>query len=155
MRPHLIFSRESKEEGKESVAEVTATITLPPTAATTSAAHVEEGTVVHISDTASGDSDASATFVLPPAPKSAPREVTPKDHPAGEAILARGERKTEQGIAAEGKKKEVTPDSDSVFDTAQSDVSPSAPSSVEVTRRRRKDKSALRKSDLNKASHDD
>lgn len=46
-----------------------------------------------------------------------------------------------------GKSKEVTPDSDSVFDTA-----PSTPASPETQRPCRVDKSDLRKSHLNKAA---
>lgn len=181
-------ARESKEvEGNEAAADVTATITLPTSA---SAAQVEEGSVFHVSDTASGDSDASATFAVSNTNRGASRKTqSAHDAVAGSVAdkkktladdskkssaddrrtwdatvtqeddtkktLANERKKTEEGIAAEGKKKEVSPDSDSVFETATSDVSLSESSSVEAVHRTRKDKSALRKSDLNKASPED
>ncbi|XP_076444912.1 uncharacterized protein LOC143282905 isoform X2 [Babylonia areolata] len=63
-----------------------------------------------------------------------------------------GKEEVAAGRGAGGSSKEVSPDSDSVFHTASASAASSAPSSVEMPRRRvPQDKSQLRKSELNKA----
>ncbi|KAL8588948.1 hypothetical protein ACOMHN_012986 [Nucella lapillus] len=164
--------RDSKDKGQKEGMEVAATptLTLPTTASSFSSSQsavVTEGEVLRVCPTppyppdksqsseAPSDRQRQPSFVRIPTTTAAAAASADGDSAQHDAKLGRrrqeGGGKEEEGGArrrggGEGDSKEASPDSDSVFHSA-----PSAPSSVEVPRRRPQDKSQLRKSDLNKA----
>lgn len=161
-----------QKEGMEVEAPATPTLTLLNTTASSHSALVREGEVLripqpptqppdpapHPSDTATaGESSVSqsqtSSHRVPPASSADGDPAGPHDDKSSRSGGRRRQdeegRGKEEGGGGTGSEsgKEASPDSDSVFHTASS-----APSSVEMPRRRLPDKSELRKSSLNKAS---
>ena len=122
---------------------MTSAVALATTTPSSTSAGDDEGAgraAMPVSDTAAGDAGSASSPDVKDAVAHGDVEIV---------VAAVDGRREEDGGTGEvaGKRKEVTPDSDSVFDTA-----PSTPASPETQRPCRVDKSDLRKSHLNKAA---